>query len=613
MGGCLKKQLTAEQTVTGQMPEEYDVENFHVKPSGVYQTIVTDEKSRIIRISSRIDVAALTRDPDSSNWGMELHVIDPDKVTKTWALPKELLASTGDSYRASLLRMGVMLEPSKQAKDGLAAYLAAAMPEARALSAKQPGWFNGTFVLPNGVYGQSNERVAFQTTDPDEIKRFSQKGSLESWKDNIASPCRGNSRAVASICMGLAPPLLALLGEDNGGFHFRGNSSIGKSVCLALGSSVWGSNSLIRTWNMTCNGLEGVATMHNDILLPLDEMGQASGKDVGAAAYMLGNGQGKGRANKDGDAKNAKRWRTIVLSSGEKSISDLMAEAGQNVMAGQEVRMVEIDADAGCNFGVFENIHGAKSSQVFAETLKRAVIDHHGHAGRAFVEVLADPTYQYGLVEKVKMLIQRFVDKYVPAGATGQVGRVANRFGLIAAAGEICIELGILSWPEGEAFDGCAVCFNSWINLRGGIGNQEEAKAIAQVRRFIEQHGESRFSPKTETGIESLLDPKTNNRAGFRSVENGKTEYYIFPEVYKNEICRGQNASYVTTVLVEKGFLSVDKKGTPQIEKRFLGMGKIRVYHLKAEFMHDRVSQEEIDETVVRQPEVATKPVKYSV
>lgn len=610
------KQLSTEQTAAGEMPTEYPVAGFVVRPEGVFQTIGKDDDATEIKICSRIDVVALTRDPDSSNWGMELRFSDPDEVMKSWALPTELLASTGDSYRASLLKMGAALEPSKKARDGLASYLMAARPEARALSVKMPGWFNGLFVLPNGVYGQSAERVVFQTNDPEEIKRFAHKGSLESWQQNVALPCQGNSRAVASICIGLAPPLLALLGEDNGGFHLRGNSSIGKSICLLLGSSVWGGNSLIRTWNTTVNGLEGVATMHNDVLLPLDELGQADGKGAGEAAYMLGNGQGKSRANREGDARGAKRFRNIFLSSGEKSMADLMAANGQTVMAGQEVRMVEIAADAGRDYGVFEDIHGAKSSQAFAEALKQAITQHHGYAGRAFVEILANADLQPKLIEQLKALVQRFVDTHVPAEATGQVGRVARRFGLVAAAGELCIELGILPWPEGEAFEGCRKCFQSWIDVRGGVGNHEEAQALAKVRRFIESHGESRFTPWNE-GIDNNGWGKTMQRAGFRRAgDEGKTEFFILPEAYKTEVCAGLNPTYVTKLLIEHGYLATNADGKAQVEMRLPGMGKKRVYHLNGKLMGsevESVSHVEKEETLGRQARSSGVSMKYIV
>lgn len=327
---------------------------------------------------------------------------------------------------------------------------------------------------------------------------------------------------------------------------------------------------------------------------------------------MLGNGQGKSRATKDGDARSIKRWRNIVLSSGEKSMATMMAQAGHIVMAGQEVRMVEIPADAGCSYGIFESIHAAASSQIFADQLKRAVSEHHGHAGPAFVAQLADPELRPRLIEQTRRLIKQFVNTNVPTQSAGQVARVADRFGLVAAAGELCIELGILPWPEGEAFEACHKCFKAWIDLRGGVGNHEAEQAVAKVRHFIEMHGESRFT-LLSPGIENSGYNKTINRAGFRQQVGEQTEYFIFPEVYKSEVCSGLNPTYVTKVLVERGFLATAKDGKPQVEKRLPGIGKTRVYHLTAGFLAGGVSQYEEKETAMRQAEVVNMAVKYSV
>lgn len=205
------------------------------------------------------------------------------------------------------------------------------------------------------------------------------------------------------------------------------------------------------------------------------------------------------------------------------------------------------------------------------------------------------------------------VDLYVPPEATGHVGRVRRRFGLVAAAGELCIELGILPWPEGEAFVACQKCFMSWIEIRGGVGNHEAEQAIAQVQRFIELHGESRFTAWTEC-IDNNGDGKTINRAGFRRVTaDGRTEYLILPEVYNTEVCKGLNSRYVTSLLAERGFLARNGSGKPQIEMRLPGMGKVRVYHLTADFMGERVSQTENRETDVRQPRESALAIKYSV
>ena len=88
-----------------------------------------------------------------------------------------------------------------------------------------------------------------------------------------------------------AGPLLDVVGEPSGGFHLRGNSSIGKTTALDLAVSVWGNPQKVRrTWRSTINAMEGLAMVSNDNVLTLDELGQVDAKDAGETAYMLANG-----------------------------------------------------------------------------------------------------------------------------------------------------------------------------------------------------------------------------------------------------------------------------------------------------------------------------------
>src|SRR5262249_43919799 len=162
--------------------------------------------------------------------------------------------------------------------------------------------------------------------------------------------------------------------------------------------------------------------------------------------------------------------------------------------------------------------------------------------------------------------------QHVPDGASGQVYRVAQRFGLIGAAGELATAAGITDWPKGAALTAAARCFNDWLQQRGGVVNAEEVRALSHVRLFFEQYGESRFKPWTLNDgatcerchgsgkveysyrqgvcfdchgsgkITSETEPNRPiyQRAGFRRVtDDGRTEFYVLPEVFRHEIAKG--------------------------------------------------------------------------
>lgn len=175
--------------------------------------------------------------------------------------------------------------------------------EARARCVDKLGWHNKVFVTANQAIGESEEKIVFQNTNAIESSHSS-SGTVDEWKNSIAKLAMGNSRLVFAIASSFAPSIARLAGEDSGGFHFRGASSSGKSTALNMAASVWGKpNSYIRLWRATANGLEGLAAMHNDGLLILDELSQLDPREAGEAAYLLANGQGKNRASKLGTIK----------------------------------------------------------------------------------------------------------------------------------------------------------------------------------------------------------------------------------------------------------------------------------------------------------------------
>ena len=165
--------------------------------------------------------------------------------------------------------------------------------------------------------------LSFRT--PMHSSRLSQRrAQAEEWRENVAALAGETREWCSPSVVAFAGPLIEPAGEDSGGFHLRGASSTGKSTALRLAASVWGNPSqYCRLWRATTNGLEGLAALHNDGVLILDELGQVDPRDAGEAAYMLANGRGKARAARDGTARQSATWRLFFLSAGEESLSDV--------------------------------------------------------------------------------------------------------------------------------------------------------------------------------------------------------------------------------------------------------------------------------------------------
>lgn len=534
-------------------------------------------------VSSALIVTANTRDQNNESWGRLVEFPDRDGIWHELAIPAEMLSGkSGESCFQALLSRGVDIYEDML----LRKYLIKAKPPARALCVKQVGWHGKVFALPERNYGQSDERIILQSKNLSRNAAYGTKGTLKEWQVNVASLCEGNSRLILAITVALAGPFLKGCGIENGGFHFRGKSSTGKSKTLFVAASVWGDKTVVKLWRTTDNAIESLAYSANDTLLCLDELGQVDPAKAGDIAYTLGNGRSKARATQSGEARDITDWRLLYLSTGEIGLASHMAVGGKQVRAGQEIRMLDIPADAGAGLGVFENIHNAASGAKFSDSLQQMADQHYGTAGDALLSRITEDGEMDKAIEFIEAEIQAFISAHIPASAHGQIQRAGGRFAFVAAVGEYCIEVGILPFAKGEAAAGVLKCFQAWVDERGGDQDMESIRAIAQVRSFIEAHGESRFSSidlnELSDALSSEGNVRTNQRVGFRkSLGNGLIEYWVFSEAYNKEICRGFDPKVVTKVLMQNGFLQLDGAGRPQISKRLPGIGLQRVYVIK--------------------------------
>ncbi|CZH54810.1 inner membrane protein [Legionella pneumophila] len=377
-------------------------------------------------ICAPLYVVAKTRDAQSGEWGRLLEWQDDDGVTHQWAMPLALLQGDASDVRRELARLGLSISPNRAARDLLASYLQVYPVDARARCVDKLGWHGDVFVTASQCIGNATEKIVFQNTNAIE-PAASVKGSFEEWRDSIGRLASGNSRLVFAISVALAPVLAKVVGEDSGGFHFRGASSSGKSTALSLAASVWGNpQSYCRLWRSTTNGLEGLAALHNDGLLILDELSQMDPREAGEAAYLLANGQGKTRASRTGTVRQSSRWSLFFLSAGEESLTALMAKSGQRINAGQEIRLADIEADAGCQMGIFETIHDQLSPASMALSLKKYSSRYHGAIGLAWLnQVVAN---RQTISRYITDTIKTFIDLVIQPYATGQIIRVARRF-----------------------------------------------------------------------------------------------------------------------------------------------------------------------------------------
>ena len=579
-------------------------DSFSVTDTGVWHT-GRDKDGNDKRpewVCSRLDVEALTRDQDGGGWGYLLTFCDPLGKVKTWAMPARMLSGDGGEYRAALLAMGLRITASPNSRNLLTQYIQTRQPAEFASCTDRIGWHGHAFVLPRETIGDGAERIVFQSESQIE-NTFTVKGTPEAWRERVAALCIGNSRLAFAVACAFAGPLLRPAGVESGGFHYRGDSSSGKTTALKVAASVYGGAGYLQRWRATDNALEAIAAQHSDCLLILDELSQVDPKTAGECAYMLANEQGKARATRTGTPRARQSWRLLFLSAGELGLSDHMAEGMKRIKVGQETRMADIPADAGAGMGAFENLHGHEGGSAFARHATGQAASMYGATGRAWLEWL---TRNAGTLKaRIREASAALAAQIVPEAASGQVERVGARFALVGAAGELATAAGLTGWPKGESERAARACFESWLAARGGIGNGEVAAMLRQVRRFLETHGEGRFSiwhrsaddhaPKTlmRAGVRRMLNEegkpiKTNSQHGAEFGDRmpaalgevTSCEYFILAETFKTEVCQGFDPVAVCRVLLEHGCLIPDKGRSFDCKPRLPGLGLARCYHI---------------------------------
>ena len=479
----------------------------HHKPKG--NSVVT------AHVSGPFEVLGLARDEKSSGWSRYLRWKDADGDEHKYLASNKVLLTDHDAVCGDLAHGGLKIGKGQQA--ALTKYILGVDADRRLTLVYRTGWHSidgaAAFALPGEVIGDVDGRVIYEG---DNQKRgyYTAKGTLHEWRQQVSAPAGAHGLATLAISSAFAGPLLRPAAQESGGIHIFGNSSTGKTTLLKLAASVWGDGGLVHSWRATSNGLEGVADRTSDIVLILDELGQLDSREAATSLYMLAGGVGKIRMNRDATLKDIRSWRAFILSSGEMTVETKMTQMrGAKAYTGATLRLLNVAADRGLGFGVFDNAGSTGEVRELVKAFAQAVEESHGVAGPEFVkQFLARGESGEG----VRNATDDFVRKNVGTGAAGQLERAAKRFGLIAAAGELATEFDITGWSAGVATAAAETAFKRWTEVRGGDGKQpaEDRAAIRQVTSIIVHYGESRFDESMRRGFR--LNRSRTPRGGLR-------------------------------------------------------------------------------------------------
>lgn len=251
----------------------------------------------------------------------------------------------------------------------------------RATCIDRGGWHTvagvRVFVLGEPIVAEGAELAEPLAVDDrgDRRKIFSglrtKRGTLEAHAAALKRAWLESPIAAAAICAAFAAPLLEPLDAPNFALHLTGDSSRGKTSILKIASSVFGdpnNGAWVGSWNTTYTAAELRAKSLSGLPLCFDEVGATDVQQTEKLVYMLINGEGKSRGNKDLHLRETPTWKTVVLSTGEHQL------AGEDAATGAQVRVLQFHVS---NFGELD--------AAGVDAVRDAAIENHGHLGRDWI------------------------------------------------------------------------------------------------------------------------------------------------------------------------------------------------------------------------------------
>lgn len=544
------------------------IADYKVEEDGTYY--ISKEGNDPLWICPPIHVEAHLRDDNGENHSILLKMSDGE-VDHYWALCRRDIPDYR-GLQGRFLHYGLDLPFGASEQKHIQTFLAFSRPDKKLRCVDKAGWHGKHYVFPDGmVIGNGEDEESVYPLINTNIKGSKTRGTLKEWQDNVVTICVRNSRMILSLAAGLSGPCLQIVNEDSGGFNLKGLSSRGKSKCLQIAVSVCGSPDYRCTWRITVNALEATCSMCNDSFLPLDEIGQATAKSVSESAYMIAQGRGKDRMRGNITLRTASTWRVLVLSTGEEGIEEHIKRGGLEVKAGQIVRLVDIPAVVEGGFGCFEDIHGEKDGGCFADKIDEVCEKYYGNAIREFTkEIVKDVRY-------VRNHLKCTMDDFVATHAkdcSGQVIRVAKRFGFLLGTITLAIEFDILGTitdsdniqeyiiSKGEAAGAIVKCYEAWLEDRGTKQDIEPERILEHVIGNLKERADSRFLSTVPTQKD---DFRTCQQIwGYKE---GST-FYVSVEAFKSYFCVGASATDVAKMLYQAGHLQRDNEGKYTVSKR---------------------------------------------
>lgn len=549
IAACSVRGLEA-RTGTFLVPETYEIDS-----DGVYkQTLGREgEKVRVRVTYAPLVPVRIYESFEGDQWvelgwddrGRKVFQTVPRSVAKSG---RKLVAALGDK------NIPVIDSDARQVERWLAAAESANRRSIeRVQVTRQLGWQpDGKFVTSSGEPYRIEPRFPEQVPALDAHRPC---GTIEDWKQTVKL-VEPYPAAQMGLYAGLAAPLLVPLGLDSGTLDISGRSSRGKSTAAKLGLSPWACPSekggAIATWKTTLLALEKRLNIANGVPVVIDET-QTVKYDgiVNDVLYLVPFNHGTQRG---AGYPSALPWRTVVISTGERSALTYTVEEGASA------RVLCVTEPP---FGT----DGDASAKV-VNRIREGLDANFGTAGPEFVERLADFLAETDGLERLRSRHSAATELHTTEGDLNR-----RRAPLVAAlhlAGQLAFEFGVVPFAPPK--------IDVWHRIFSATDQADNRPEMALdvVRGYVAAHGDEFWTTTT-----SPLDRQPHRGwLGRRDQDGDATKVAIFPERLRGILADARyELDAVLPGWLEAGVLALQPSQRPaHLVKRNIAGMQARVY-----------------------------------
>ena len=404
---------------------------------------------------------------------IEIQFKDTNGELKSLRCQKSLLTNPKILHQA-LIGANADLNANYKAVSGCFQKLQNSTRDVPTQEVAQIGWSDdlSMFAFPKRVIHFSpgvTSHAAPARVDPNWEFKFPISGTVEGWAEAI-KPAGMSSAMTFLAVVPFAAPCLRLLKRPSFGFMLYGPAKIGKSTATLISGSVFGfaDESSLPSFSATRTAIGELGAVFNDMVLPINEFGAATGNAAELASFL------KALAYQSGESKT-KRYSTILQQTGavsrpeqargifvinnEVSASQIARASRRRRFEGEAIRLIDLPLRASDQKTVFDlskKPNDVALSKKRCQQIREGIAKNHGKASRKFVEHLVRNA------EQAKATLLAAIDGFsadLPEGATPESNHMADSFALVYAAGALAIELGILPFTEVQIRRATFACY----------------------------------------------------------------------------------------------------------------------------------------------------------